>query len=868
MKRFMLLLAIVCLAGTTVMANTVAYWRFEDGAAGEQVLHGAGSGAFAADILDVSGNGNDLSVWDDTAFGYRDSVAYATVAQTGAANALCLKNTNGVPGMFTETGSQISTMAPAQFTIEATFKLENGGFRCIIGRDSQGTADENGDLAALYFQALPDNALAIKFCDQDGYWHQAVSATGIFQSYDFASNPNGDGIPWYSMTAVSDGQTLSLYLLEHGTDYDYRLIAQTDLTESGSTNTALTAGAGDGGDWDAGNWTVARGLYGGGHGDRAWGYMDEIRISDSALNPTEFLARPAGFTNAVSPARDVFLSTTTSATYSWTVDIPQDSQFDRYEVYVADNYADLAQDTPTTYLHKSAAITDVATTTYTWSGPYDYNNDYFYRIDAVTYDPNYADGTAVYDSTTVHPGTINRFFGPRACPDVGISGDVTNVPDATDHSYTPQDAVFIAPITRGTVGVKEITWYKVVGEQDNFETPDPNDPADIMIANVPGDTEVTYSPDVTNATETTLTIVAADRADNGDYYAYVKLLDPMGNGDGCYDLSPTANVFAHGGASASTDYLVHRYGFDGDATDSISGAHGTVVDNGDVNYSFTDGKIVLNNSGLTSGPVETVTDPADPEATRDMLLPVQGAYVDLPNGIVSALGKSATVMVWFTYDAADTGNWPRVFDMGTSTGGEDFATGLDGVEEINGEYYLADAPDSQEYIMMSPKVDAGPAWRFETVLNGGSTSRVTQNPDNSGVAGGQQACVACTFDGAAGIQKLYYNGMEVAEDSDFFVTLADIMDVNNWIGRSQFNDAMFSGSIDEFRIYNLALTGPWVEAYYELGPDAYNVTPNPCVEELGQMDFNDDCNVDMADFAEFAAEWLHCGRLDTVDCQL
>jgi hypothetical protein len=129
--------------------------------------------------------------------------------------------------------------------------------------------------------------VAIKFCDVSGFWHEAVSAGGAITGFNF---PNTAAGSWYSMAATSDGNTLSLYLknVEAGNPA-YTLVAQTDLTISGSPNRALTPGTGSGGDWTAGNWTVGRGLYAGGHGDRAWGFIDEVRISDTALLPSQLL---------------------------------------------------------------------------------------------------------------------------------------------------------------------------------------------------------------------------------------------------------------------------------------------------------------------------------------------------------------------------------------------------------------------------------------------------------------------------------------------------------------------------------------------------------------------------------------------------
>lgn len=279
-----------------MQAATTAWWRFEEGPAGANVARGGQpDGTFYGGVADSSGNGYSLSAWSDgggAGYVYRSQVASSTLPLNGLPNNYSVKNTGGYPAMWTETGSALQTWSPAQWTIEATFKLENGGFRTIVGRDSRGAATVNGDLAAMYFQALPDNGLAIKFSDVTGLWHEAVSANNAFTSFDFPSDNDGNNAPWYSMAAMSDGATLSLYLRNVTAASGWNLIAQTDLTLSGSLDTALSAGTGDGGDWDAGNFTVGRGLYAGGHGDRAWGYIDEVRLSDSALSIDQLLMVP------------------------------------------------------------------------------------------------------------------------------------------------------------------------------------------------------------------------------------------------------------------------------------------------------------------------------------------------------------------------------------------------------------------------------------------------------------------------------------------------------------------------------------------------------------------------------------------------
>lgn len=287
-----LLVVVVMVSNVPIYASTVAYWRFEEGPADAAVSHGGmGDGVFYEGTADSSGNGYGLSVWAEGWAGYAYRTDVTGSSASGAANNYSVKNTGGNPAMFTETGAGIQTIAPAAFTIEATFKLENGGYKTIVGRDSRGSATVNGDLAALYFQAVPNNGLAIKFCDVSGYWHEAIAANNSYVGFNWsAENPDGDpATPWYSMAAVSDGANLSLYLRNVTEGGDWQLIAYTDMTLSGSPDTALTAGTGDGGDWDAGNWSVGRGLYAGGHGDRAYGFLDEVRISDAALSTSEFL---------------------------------------------------------------------------------------------------------------------------------------------------------------------------------------------------------------------------------------------------------------------------------------------------------------------------------------------------------------------------------------------------------------------------------------------------------------------------------------------------------------------------------------------------------------------------------------------------
>jgi len=273
--------------------SVVAWWRFEAGPAYTDVLHATADGVFSGTTPDASGNGNNLSAWSQggyAGFTYRSDVPFNSLPQNGDANRFSIKNTGAYPGMFTRASASLpkglnaDTMKPLQFTVEASYKPEaNGGYRTVVGRDARYVSSGNGDLAAFYLQIRPDDSVGATFTDAAGYAYSAYSPPGWLYGFNFSSNPEGTGAPWYHLAAVSDGDTLKVYV-------NNLLVALTDLTTSGSPNRALAVGTTSAADYTAGAWSVGRGLYAGGHTDRAYGFIDEVRICNSALVPGQFLA--------------------------------------------------------------------------------------------------------------------------------------------------------------------------------------------------------------------------------------------------------------------------------------------------------------------------------------------------------------------------------------------------------------------------------------------------------------------------------------------------------------------------------------------------------------------------------------------------
>lgn len=226
------------------------------------------------------------------------------------------------------------------------------------------------------------------------------------------------------------------------------------------------------------------------------------------------------------------------------------------------------------------------------------------------------------------------------------------------------------------------------------------------------------------------------------------------------------------------ELLIHRYSFDGSTdviVDSKGAAHGTLM-----------------------GTKQPGTG----------LLPLAGGttdqYVNLPNGLVSGL-SSATFEAWLTWEGGDA--WQRIFDFGSNSVGED-------MQGPNGRSYLflttAAAPDTVRNI---------PALlRTSYSQKGVNDEEICSGPSAFPV--GTATHIALVIDRAAQTMSMYLDGSSVA-DCPLTRPLSAISDVNNWLGRSNFEaDSEFAGTYDEFRIYDAALTAKELADSFAAGPNA------------------------------------------------
>ena len=234
---------------------------------------------------------------------------------------------------------------------------------------------------------------------------------------------------------------------------------------------------------------------------------------------------------------------------------------------------------------------------------------------------------------------------------------------------------------------------------------------------------------------------------------------------------------------------LHRYSFSEDASDSIGGAHGTPY--GDV--VFAEGQAILGNYGAAMANARGVSPPADPP----------GAYIDLPNGTISALGDTATFELWATWGGPEGFAWQRYFDFGTSDAGENSSSG-----GANASYIFLCPWSGVQTLVFAGRRMPGPDGIVE-----GSVPPI-----------GSEVHLVGVWDRTRKIASLYVNGEKVGDGPATF-SLSAIKDVNNWLGRSQWNDPLFKGSYDEFRIYGYALTSGEVLGNYLAGPDVVNLAP-------------------------------------------
>jgi glucose/arabinose dehydrogenase len=219
-----------------------------------------------------------------------------------------------------------------------------------------------------------------------------------------------------------------------------------------------------------------------------------------------------------------------------------------------------------------------------------------------------------------------------------------------------------------------------------------------------------------------------------------------------------------GNAAARAD-LVHQYTFNSDgALDVVGTANGTLE--GDAAISL--GKV--NFPGTT------------------------GSYVNLPGATIGMTSfVDMTFEAWFTYGGG--GAWQRVFDFGRTVSGlgQDYVFYSPGSGGGDNRAVIRNANFAENVAFGGPPVSVGPTHHVAVVI------------DDDANGGSNQ-------------MSLYLDGT-LADDVGLSYSLSQLSNSLAYLGRSVFNsDPYLNGTIDEFRIYDHALTPSEVTASFTAGP--------------------------------------------------
>jgi Alpha-L-arabinofuranosidase B, catalytic/Concanavalin A-like lectin/glucanases superfamily/NPCBM-associated, NEW3 domain of alpha-galactosidase/Lamin Tail Domain len=176
-----------------------------------------------------------------------------------------------------------------------------------------------------------------------------------------------------------------------------------------------------------------------------------------------------------------------------------------------------------------------------------------------------------------------------------------------------------------------------------------------------------------------------------------------------------------------------------------------------------------------------------------------GEYVQLPDGIVSGL-HDFTISAWV--NPSQNSAWSRVFDFGTGTTANMFLTLSAG---------------------------GGPL-RFAVTTSGNGAEQRIDGPGTLPL--GSWSHVAVTLSGNTG--TLYVNGTPVGTNTNMTLHPSDLgATTQNWIGRSQYADPYLNATVDDFQIYDHALTPADIAALASGQPGAGNVASYKFDEDSG-----------------------------------
>jgi hypothetical protein len=233
-----------------------------------------------------------------------------------------------------------------------------------------------------------------------------------------------------------------------------------------------------------------------------------------------------------------------------------------------------------------------------------------------------------------------------------------------------------------------------------------------------------------------------------------------------FGLGPVANAA-----------LTHRFSFsEGAVKDTAGSAEGTLKGTAKI----ADGKLVLENGD---------------KGSTDAGL----SYVEFKESLLPKAGSVSLVM-WFT--AKENPNFARLVNFGTTEN---------------------DAGSA--FIYVTPRTQDGQARAAISATDTASKTAL----DFAAIDDNKPHCLAVIIDGTSKKLSVYVDGKSAATPVELGEnTLDKVKATSNWIGKSSFPaDGGLTAAIDEFRVYDHALTAEEVTAINKAGAEALPAATQP-----------------------------------------
>ena len=238
--------------------KTIAYWRFEDVDTNESVCVSE----------DLSGRHGYNDIYSPGLYGYSGDPPYAVghgaekvpmgiVPQTGQRNKKSIRgnNVDGFLKLQTIEVGTLSSFTPTAWTVEMALRPKRASGTLLFRRKEANDTSVSGDPFALTVTVASE--VQVEFRGRDD------------SLYKFTSQPKAiTANKWQVMAIVCDGRTISAYM-NYFDGKGYLPVGSTAVT-----------GAGDKAMAASGIWQLESDMN---------VLIDEVRISDHALKPTEFL---------------------------------------------------------------------------------------------------------------------------------------------------------------------------------------------------------------------------------------------------------------------------------------------------------------------------------------------------------------------------------------------------------------------------------------------------------------------------------------------------------------------------------------------------------------------------------------------------